>query len=105
MIAPKTSACRSIRQTVIDDDANGKIDDLVGIVGVRSGDVRRVDLKILVALATVMNGVLQANIDGPTGCRIAEMVQCPFPYFVPRRRSLAERTGAFFSEFASVVLS
>ena len=96
MIPPKMPTCRPVRQAVLDDDANGKLDDFVGIVGVGSGDVRRIDLKILVTLATIMNGIVQVNIDGASGSRVAEMMEFPFPYFMPGRRSFAERAAAFF---------
>lgn len=96
VIPPEMPACRPIRQAVFDDDTHGKLDDVVGIVGVRSGDVRRIDLKVFITLATIVNGISEMNIDGTTGGRIAEMTEFPLPYFMPGRGSLAERTAAFF---------
>jgi len=96
MIPPEMPACRTIRQAVFDDDTNGKFHDFIGIAGVGSGDVRGVDLKIFIALAAIVNGILEMNIDGPSGCTVAEMMKFPFTYFMPCRWSGAERTRTFF---------
>jgi len=63
---------------------------------VGGGDVCGVDLKIFITLTAIVNGILKADIDGASGCGVAEMMEFPFTDFMPRRRACAERTGTFF---------
>lgn len=96
MIPPEMPTCTAIRQAVLDDDANSKSDDLVRVIGMRCDDVCRVDLEVFITFATIMNGILKQDVDGTTGCGIAEMMDFPFANFVPRCRSLAVGAAAFF---------
>jgi hypothetical protein len=94
---------RTIRQPVFDDHTHSQRDDFVGVIGSRSGDVRRIDLKILVAFATIMNGVTQSDIDRTARTGIAEMMQFPFPDVVPCGRTLTVGTTAFLGHSGTLL--
>jgi len=55
MIPPKMPTRLSIRESVFDDDTDGEVDDGVGVVGVRGGEVGDVDVEEDFTFRATMN--------------------------------------------------
>jgi hypothetical protein len=70
--------CLTIGQPVFDDNTNGEFDDSVGVMGVRCGEVRGVDVEVDFTFRTAVYGISEFDTDGPTFADIAEMMQFPF---------------------------
>ena len=73
MISPEMPTGIAIRQTIVDDEADGKLDDDVGIAGFRRCNGGHIDVKIGLAFTTVVNGVAQDDLDRATREGIAEV--------------------------------
>jgi hypothetical protein len=58
MMAPEMPTRRSIRQAVVNDEANGKFDHGVRVSRLRWGNMGSVDREMCLTLATVMLGIV-----------------------------------------------
>ena len=75
MIAPEVPTGGTERQAVLDDQADGQVDDAVGVVAAGRGEVGRVGVEVLAAVGAVVLGVGQADVVGPPGEEIAEVME------------------------------
>jgi hypothetical protein len=58
MMAPKMPTCFPERQAIVNDEAKGKFDHGIGVIGFRRSNVGCVDGEVLFALAAVMGGIV-----------------------------------------------
>jgi len=77
MVSPEVPRCCPVRETVLDDRADGCRDDTVGVTAPRQGEVRHVSIEVLLAARAKMLGVPDVDIDGPFGSRVAKIVEDP----------------------------
>jgi hypothetical protein len=75
MIPPEAPAGGLIRQAVLDDEADGRGDDALGVVAAGSGQVGAVGVEVLAALRAEVLGVGQDEVAGPPGDKVAEVVE------------------------------
>jgi len=75
VIAPEVPTGGPERQAVLDDQADGQVDDAVGVMATRRGEVGGVGVEVLAAAGAVVLGVGQAEVVGPPGEEIAEVME------------------------------
>ena len=89
--------CLSVGQAVFNDEANGKFDDGVRVIGFRRSKVGGVDGEMFLTLAAIMLGIVQNDFDGTTGDRITEVVDSPRSQGVSGAETTALWTSALFT--------
>src|SRR5512135_1278290 len=77
MIPPEVPARSSERYTVLDDQADGQVDDALGVVASRRRQIGGVRVEVLATLGAVVLGVGQDDVVWSSGTEIAEVVQDP----------------------------
>jgi hypothetical protein len=92
----------AIRQPIVNDKSNGKFDDGIRVGGFWRRDVRHVNVEILAALTAIMSRILQDNVNGATGRRIAEVMQLPRWFFASSCEMLTVRASRFFSAMGTI---
>src|SRR5918998_2648188 len=75
VITPEMPTGGAEGQAVLDDQADGQVDDAVGVVAARRGEVGRLGVEVLAAVGAVVLGVSQADVVGPPGEEIAEVME------------------------------
>jgi hypothetical protein len=75
MIAPEVPAGGAEGQAVLDDQTDGQVDDAMGVVAAGWGEVGRVGVEVFAAAGAVVLGVSQADVVGPPGEEIAEVME------------------------------
>jgi len=88
----------AVGQAILNDEANGKFDHRIRVIGFRGCNVRGVDGKMVVTFAAVMFGIVQHDFDGTTGDGIAEVMELPFSQGVPGAEAVALGTPAFLAD-------
>jgi hypothetical protein len=94
VVAPQVPACRSIRQSVFDDHAYGRLLHAVRITTLRERQVGHVGVEGASAAAATVFGVGNHDVDRAAGAGIAEIMEGPGCHVTARRRASAARTGA-----------
>jgi hypothetical protein len=94
VVAPQVPACRSIRQSVFDDHAYGRLLHAVGITALRERQVGHVGAEGASAAGATVFGVGNHDVDRAAGAGIAEIMEGPGCHVTARRRASAARTGA-----------
>jgi hypothetical protein len=74
MIPPEVPARSSERYTVLDDQADGQVDDALGVVASRRRQIGGVRVEVLATLGAVVLGVGQDDVVWSSGMEIAEVV-------------------------------
>ena len=97
MIAPKMPTRFTVGQAIVNDEANGSVDDGIRVIGLCRSNVGSVNRKMCLAFATIMLGVVQYDFDRTTGRRIAEVVELSTAKGVPSAGVIAVGTPAFFT--------
>jgi hypothetical protein len=77
MIPPEAPAGGLIRQAILDDQADGRLDDPPGIVTARSSQVGHVGVEVLAARGAEVLGIGQAEIDRPPRSAIPQVMEGP----------------------------
>jgi hypothetical protein len=75
VLSPEGPAGRAIRQAVLDDQADGGVDDASRVVAAGIGEVFHVGVEVLAAAGAVMLGIDQEDVAGSAGEGIAEVVE------------------------------
>jgi hypothetical protein len=88
----------AVRQAIIDNEANGKFNDGVCVIGLRRSDRRHVDIEMFFALATVVGGVPHDDFDRSAGVEVAEMTEFSLSDDVSSGGTLAKGTGGLFRD-------
>jgi hypothetical protein len=83
MVPPEAPTGGLIRQSVLDDEADRRGDDALGVVAAGSGQVGAVGVEVLAALRAEVLGVGQDEVAGPPGDEVAEVVEGPLEDAVP----------------------
>ena len=97
MIAPKMPTRFPERQAIVNDEAKGKFDHGIGVIGFRWSNVGCVDGEVFFALATIMFGIVQNGFDGTTGRRISKVMELSVAKCVSSAGVIAVRAPAFFA--------
>jgi hypothetical protein len=75
MFSPEGPTGGAIRQAILDDEADGGVDDASGVVAAGVGEVGHVGVEVLAAAGAVMLGIDQDDIAGSSGEGIAQVVE------------------------------
>src|SRR5271156_3995495 len=94
MVAPEMPTCRSIRQSIFDDPAYGRLLHTLGIVALRERQVGHVSVEGASAAGATVFGVGNHDVDRAAGAGIAEIMEGPGCHITARRRASAAWTGA-----------
>jgi hypothetical protein len=94
VIAPEAPTGRLIRQAVLDDQADGQLDDPLRGVTSGGGQVAAVGVEVPAAAGAVMLGVGQDDVAGPPGGQVAEVVEGPLKDPVAVGAMAAMQAGA-----------
>jgi hypothetical protein len=77
MIPPEAPAGGLIRQAILDDQSDGRLDDPPGVVTARSGQIGHVGVEVLAAPGAEVLGIAQAKIDRPPRGAIPQVMEGP----------------------------
>jgi hypothetical protein len=94
VVAPQVPTGRSIRQSVFDDHAYGRLLHAMGIVALRQRQVGHVGVEGASAAGAPVFGVGNHDVDRAAGAGVAEIMEGPGSHVTARRRVSAARTGA-----------
>ncbi|MBV8402528.1 MAG: hypothetical protein JOZ17_27985 [Acetobacteraceae bacterium] len=75
MVAPEGPGGGAVRQAILDDQADGGVDDRAGVVAAGVGQVGHVRVEVPATAGAVMAGVEHDDVAGPSGERVAEVVE------------------------------
>lgn len=75
MLSPEGPTGGAIRQAVLNDQADGGVDDPAGVVASGVGEVGHVGVEILATAGAIMLRVDQDNVAGPAGEGVAQVVK------------------------------
>jgi hypothetical protein len=75
MFSPEGPTGGAIRQAILNDQADGGVDDASGVVAAGVGEVGHVGVEILATAGTVMLGIDQDDVAGSAGEGIAQIVK------------------------------
>src|SRR3954452_6933560 len=75
VVAPQGPSGGAVGQAVLDDQADGSVDDPVGVVTAGVGQVGHVGVEVPAALRAEVPGVEHNEVAGPTGEGVAEVVE------------------------------
>ena len=75
MIAPEAPAGGLVGQAVLDDEADGRGHDPLGVVAAGRGQVGTVGVEVLAALRAEVLGVGQDEVAGATGDEVTKVVE------------------------------
>ena len=78
MVPPEAPAGGLVRESVLDDEADGRGDDASGVVAAGGGQVGAVGVEVPAALRAEVLGGGQDEVTGATGDEIAEVVEGPW---------------------------
>src|SRR5271167_1749574 len=94
VVTPQVPTCRSIRQSVFDDHAYGRLLHAVRITAPWERQVGHVGVEGASAAGATEFGVGNHDVDRAAGAGIAEIMEGPGCHVTARRRASAARTGA-----------
>jgi hypothetical protein len=75
VLTPEGPACRAIGQAVLDDEADGGVDDAACVVAAGVSQVGHVGVEVLAALGAIMLGVDQDDVARSSGEGVAQVVE------------------------------
>ena len=75
MFSPEGPAGGAIRQAILNDEADGGVDDASGVVAAGVGEVGHVGVEVLAAAAAVVRRAEQDDVAGPTGEGVPQIVE------------------------------
>src|SRR3982750_3790583 len=75
VLSPEGPTGGAIRQAILDDQADGGIDDASGIVTAGVGPVGHVGVEVLATAGAIVLRVDHEDVGGPSGERIAQVVK------------------------------
>src|SRR5512138_981546 len=89
MITPQVPTRGSIRQAVLDDQADSRLLHTMGVVALRQGQIGHVGVEAPPAVGAAMLGVGDHDVDRPTGADIAQVMERPLTLVAARGRPAA----------------
>src|SRR5512135_3597725 len=93
VVAPQGPAGGAVREAVLDDEPDGRVDDPAGVVAAGVGQVGHVDVEVPSATGAVVSGVEHDDIAWPAGEGVAEVVEGAAAPPVAVGAAAAARTG------------
>jgi hypothetical protein len=93
MFSPEGPTGGAIRQAILDDQADGGVDDASGVVAAGVGEVGHVGVEVLATVGAIMLGVDQDDIARSAGEGIAQVVKSTASEAVAVGAMAASRTG------------
>jgi hypothetical protein len=93
MFSPEGPTGGAIRQAILNDEADGGVDDASGVVAAGVGEVGHVGVEVLATVGAIMLGVDQDDIAGSAGEGIAQVVKSTAGEAVAVGAMAASRTG------------
>ena len=75
MFSPEGPTGGAIRQAILDDQADGGVDDASSVVAAGVGQVGHVGVEVLATVGAIMLGVDQDDVAGSAGEGIAQVVE------------------------------
>jgi hypothetical protein len=93
MLSPEGPTGGAIRQAILNDEADGRVDDASGVVAAGVGEVGHVGIEILATAGAIMLGVDQDDVAGSAGEGIAQVVESASGEAVAIGAMAASRTG------------
>jgi hypothetical protein len=93
MLSPEGPTGGAIRQAILNDEADGGVDDASGVVAAGVGEVGHVGIEILATAGAIMLGVDQDDVAGSAGEGIAQVVESASGEAVAIGAMAASRTG------------
>ena len=93
MIAPEAPTGGLIREPVLDDEAECRGDDALGVVAPGGGQVGAVGVEVFAAPRAEVLGVGQVEVAGATGDEVAQVMEGPLEDPVPVGAVATTRTG------------
>jgi len=93
MFSPEGPTGGAIRQAILNDEADGGVDDASGVVAAGVGEVGHVGVEVLATVGAIMLGVDQDDVAGSAGEGIAQVVKSTASEAVAVGAMAASRTG------------
>ena len=93
MVSPEGPTGGAIRQAILNDQADGGVDDASGVVAAGVGEVGHVGVEVLATVGAIMLGVDQDDIARSAGKGIAQVVKSTASEAVAVGAMAASRTG------------
>src|SRR3954451_10358737 len=75
VVTPEVPTGGLVGQTVLDHQANRQLLDTAGVMALGQGQIGQVDGKVTAAVATVMFGVTDNEVERVAGARVTQVVQ------------------------------
>ena len=75
MVSPEGPTGGAIRQAILNDQADGGVDDASGVVAAGVGEVGHVGVEVLATVGAIMLGVDQDDVAGSAGEGVAQVVK------------------------------
>jgi hypothetical protein len=75
MVAPEMPTGALVGQSVFGDQTHRDVLDAARVVTLGQGPIRKVATEVAIAVGAMMFGINEHKIDGPSGARVAEIVQ------------------------------
>jgi hypothetical protein len=75
MFSPEGPTGEAIRQAILNDQADGGVDDASGVVAAGVGEIGHVGIEVLAAAGAIMLGIDQDDITGSPGEGVAQVVK------------------------------
>src|SRR5512142_2694880 len=75
VVTPQAPTGGAVRQAVLDDQADGRVDDAAGVMAAGVGQVGHVGVEVLAAAGAVVLGVEHDDVAGPAGEGVTEVVE------------------------------
>src|ERR1700722_6770263 len=94
MVAPQVPTCRSIRQSIFDDHAYGRLLHTLGIMTPRKCQVGHVSVEGASAAGATVFGVGDHDVDRAAGTSVTQIMEGPGGHVTARRRASAAWTRA-----------
>jgi hypothetical protein len=94
MITPETPTGCAVWQAILDDQADGGVDDAARVVAAAVGQVGHVGVEVLAALRAVVPGMDHDEVAGPVGAGVAEVMEGAAAEAIAVGAVTAARAGA-----------
>src|SRR4051794_30398143 len=93
VVAPQGPSGGAVGQAVLDDQADGSVDDPVGVVTAGVGQVGHVGVEVPAALRAEVPGVEHNEVAGPARERVAEVVESAAAHRIAVGATATARAG------------
>ena len=103
MITPEMPTGRAVRQAVVDDESDGKLNDSIRVIGFRWSNGGHIDVEMFFAFTTVVGGVPQQELNRSARVEIAEVTKFSLSDDVLSGWSRAKGTGRFFADAGAML--